>query len=139
MQAAQNLFAGEQGVAYIPMPKGRGFTPRLVKPDSGYELDALAVTDKNGGTVELTKKSDTQYTFTMPGSKVSVTASFIETLLPDETPSFTDVSSSDYYYDAVAWAVGEGITTGTSATTFQPLADCTRAQIVTFLYRCLAG
>lgn len=123
-------------VAVSPRNASRGDTVTVkVKPDSGYELDALAVTDKNGGTVELTKKSDTQYTFTMPGSKVSVTASFIETLLPDETPSFTDVSSSDYYYDAVAWAVGEGITTGTSAATFSPDVSCTRAQMVTFLWR----
>ena len=52
---------------------------------------------------------------------------------------FTDVKKGCYYYNAVQWAVENGITSGTSATTFQPLADCTRAQIVTFLYRCLAG
>ena len=50
---------------------------------------------------------------------------------------FTDVKAGAYYYDAVLWAVSKGITTGTSKTTFSPKADCTRGQIVTFLYRCL--
>lgn len=48
---------------------------------------------------------------------------------------FNDVKSGDYFYDAVNWAVEKGITTGTSATTFSPNASCTRAQIVTFLWR----
>ena len=50
---------------------------------------------------------------------------------------FTDVSGVAYYADAVIWAVGEGITSGTTAITFSPNATCTRAQIVTFLFRCL--
>ena len=49
--------------------------------------------------------------------------------------SFADVDANAYYADAVAWAVAEGITSGTSATTFSPNAPCTRAQIVTFMYR----
>lgn len=48
---------------------------------------------------------------------------------------FTDISQGSYYYDAVLWAVSQGITTGTSATTFSPDAACTRAQAVTFLHR----
>ena len=50
---------------------------------------------------------------------------------------FTDVAADAYYADAVLWAVKEDITNGTSSTTFSPDATCTRAQIVTFLYRCL--
>ncbi|MCD8016652.1 MAG: S-layer homology domain-containing protein [Oscillospiraceae bacterium] len=50
---------------------------------------------------------------------------------------FTDVSASDSYASAVAWAVETGVTTGTSETTFDPAATCTRGQIVTFLYRAL--
>ena len=49
---------------------------------------------------------------------------------------FTDVPVGSYYYDAVLWAVKEDITKGTTNTTFSPNADCTRAQIVTFLWRC---
>lgn len=51
------------------------------------------------------------------------------------TNSFIDVTSRDYYYDAVLWAVENGVTNGTSATTFSPDADVTRAQMVTFLWR----
>ena len=51
---------------------------------------------------------------------------------------FTDVTSGKYYYSAVLWAVENKITNGTSATTFSPDEDCTRAQTVTFLYRCLS-
>ena len=107
-----------------------------VKPNSGYELDELTVTDKNGNEVKLTKKSDTQYTFTMPASKVTVEASFVEIkAAPDEGLPFVDVSSDAYYADAVAWAVENGITSGTSDTTFSPDAACTRAQMVMFLWR----
>ena len=52
---------------------------------------------------------------------------------------FADVAADAYYADAVLWAVREDITNGTSSTTFSPDATCTRAQIVTFLYRCLTG
>ena len=52
---------------------------------------------------------------------------------------FNDVKPGDYFYDAVNWAVEKGITTGTSATTFSPNASCTRAQIVTFLFRAYQG
>ena len=57
--------------------------------------------------------------------------------LPRVEPAqaFTDVTKQDYFYDAVNWAVEKGVTEGTSATTFSPDAACTRAQIVTFLYR----
>lgn len=105
-----------------------------VTPDAGYVLDELTVTDKNGKDVALTKKSDTEYTFVMPAGKVEITPSFVKQA---EEPSraFVDVKTGDYFYDAVQWAVGKGITNGTSAETFSPEAPCTRAQIVTFLWR----
>ncbi len=52
---------------------------------------------------------------------------------------FSDVKESDYYYNAVLWAVETGVTNGTSETTFSPKANCTRAQIVTFLFRACKG
>ena len=55
----------------------------------------------------------------------------------DAVNPFTDVAVEAYYYDAVLWAVEEGVTAGTTATTFSPNNNCTRAQIVTFLYRAL--
>ena len=122
-------------VSVSPKTASKGTTVTItVKPDSGYELDDLTVTDKNGDAVKLTRKSDTQYTFTMPASKVTVEASF--TVIEEQPAvSFVDVSTSAYYYDAVAWAVENGVTSGTSATTFSPDAACTRAQAVTFLWR----
>ena len=105
-----------------------------VTPDAGYVLDKLTVTDKDGKELSLTKKSDTEYTFVMPAGKVEITPSFVKQA---EKPSrvFVDVKTGDYFYDAVQWAVGKGITNGTSAETFSPEAPCTRAQIVTFLWR----
>lgn len=105
-----------------------------VTPDAGYVLDKLTVTDKDGKELSLTKKSDTEYTFVMPAGKVEITPSFVKQA---EEPSrvFVDVKTGDYFYDAVLWAVGKGITNGTSAETFSPEDPCTRAQIVTFLWR----
>ena len=106
-----------------------------VTPDEGYELDKLIVTDKNGDKVKLTDKGDGKYTFKMPASKITVEATFAEISTEPETPVFTDVPTSAYYYDAVLWAVENGVTEGTSATTFSPDMSCTRAQMVTFLWR----
>ena len=78
-------------------------------------------------------KGDGTYTFTMPSSTVTVEAMF--TPIVTEPLHFTDVSDGSYYYDAVNWAVSNGITDGTSATTFSPDNICTRAQMVTFLWR----
>ena len=104
-----------------------------VDPDKGYTLETLTVTDKNGKEIELTNKGDGKYTFKMPASKITVKATFMD----DNTMLnfFVDVPADSYYYDAVLWAVKEGITNGTSATTFSPDASCTRAQMVTFLWR----
>lgn len=120
-------------VSVTPGSASKGTTVTLtVKPDEGYALDKLTVTDKDGNRLSLSDKGDGKYTFTMPGSKVSVDASFSKIAA---SVSFRDVNQSDYYYDAVQWAVEKGITEGTSATTFSPGASCTRAQMVTFLYR----
>ena len=113
----------------------RGSTVTItVTPDAGYVLDELTVTDKDGKELSLTKKSDTEYTFVMPAGKVEITPSFVKQA---EEPSrvFVDVKTGDYFYDAVLWAVEKGITNGTSAETFSPEDPCTRAQIVTFLWR----
>lgn len=104
-----------------------------VTPDKGYTLETITVTDKDSKELTVTKKSDTQYTFTMPASKVTVKATFMD----DNTMLnfFVDVKADDYFYDAVLWAVQKGITTGTEAVHFPPNASCTRTQIVTFLWR----
>lgn len=122
-------------VTVTPTSAKRGSVVTItVTPDAGYVLDKLTVTDKDGKDVALTKKSDTEYTFVMPAGKVEITPSFVKQA---EEPSrvFVDVKTGDYFYDAVLWAVEKGITNGTSAETFSPEAPCTRAQIVTFLWR----
>ena len=103
-----------------------------VTPDKGYVLETLNAFDQNGNALPLTQQNG-KYGFTMPASAVTVKATFMD----DNTMLnfFVDVSASDYYYDAVLWAVGKGITGGTSATTFNPSGNCTRAQAVTFLWR----
>ena len=106
-----------------------------VTPDSGYEMDKLTVTDASGKTISTTDKGNGKFTFTMPNGKVSVSATFKQTTLTPPSTGFVDVPASAYYADAVKWAVEKGITTGTSATTFSPEASCTRAQMVTFLWR----
>ena len=103
-----------------------------VKPDDGFKLADLTVTDKNGDELTLTAKGDGKYTFTMPAGKVEVKAAFVEEI---ETSPFTDVATNAYYYEAVKWAAEKGITAGTSGTTFSPDATCTCAQSVTFLFR----
>ena len=122
-------------VTVTPKSAKRGSIVTItVTPDAGYVLDELTVTDKDGKDVALTKKSDTEYTFVMPAGKVEITPSFVKQA---EEPSrvFVDVKTGDYFYDAVLWAVEKGITNGTSAETFSPEDPCTRAQIVTFLWR----
>ena len=106
-----------------------------VTPDSGYEMDKLTVTDASGKTISTTDKGNGKFTFTMPNGKVSVSATFKQTTVTPPSTGFVDVPASAYYADAVKWAVEKGITTGTSATTFSPEASCTRAQMVTFLWR----
>ena len=104
-----------------------------VTPDKGYVLDTLTVLDSKDKAVKLTEKNG-KYTFTMPAGKVTVSAAFKAAAPASENP-FTDVPSGAYYEDAVIWAVKKDITSGTSATTFDPDGNCTRAQAVTFLWR----
>ena len=103
-----------------------------VKPDDGFKLDELTVIDKNGNEPKLTDKGNGKYTFTMPASKVEVNATFVKEV---ETSPFGDVSTSAYYYEAVKWAQEKGITGGIGNGLFGPNQPCTRAQIVTFLWR----
>ena len=120
-------------VTVSPKRAAKGDTVTLtVKPDKGYKLDTLTVTDQNGKEIPVTEKNG-KYTFTMPASKVTVKATF-KSEQPGET-GFTDVPAGAYYAEAVKWAVSQGITAGTSGTTFSPEASCTRAQVVTFLWR----
>ena len=121
-------------VTVSPKSASKGDTVTVtVKPDSGYVLETLTVTDKNGNELTLKDKGDGKYTFTMPAGKVEVKATFMED--NSVLNFFYDVPNGAYFYEAVKWAVKSGVTNGLSDTMFGPYESCTRAQIVTFLWR----
>ena len=103
-----------------------------IKPEDGFKLANLTVIDKDGNKLEIADKGDGKYTFIMPAGKVEVKASFTKEV---ETGPFADVATDAYYYEAVKWAAEQGITGGTGSGLFSPDYTCTRAQIVTFLWR----
>jgi len=121
-------------VTVSPKSASKGDTVTVtVKPDSGYVLETLTVTDKNGNELTLKDKGDGKYTFTMPAGKVEVKATFMED--NSMLNFFYDVPNNAYFYEAVKWAVKNGITDGVGNNLFAPEQPCTRAQIVTFLWR----
>ena len=121
-------------VAVSPANASKGANVTVtVKPNDGYVLETLTVTDKNGDELKLTDKGNGKYTFTMPGSKVEVKATFMED--NSVLNFFYDVPNDAFFYEAVKWAVKSGVTNRLSDTMFGPYESCTRAQIVTFLWR----
>ena len=119
-------------VAVSPANASKGANVTVtVKPNEGYELGSLAVKDASGDLLPLADLGNGKYSFVMPDGKVSVEAEFVKTA----STSFADVSANAYFADAVKWAVDKGVTNGLSDTMFGPYASCTRAQIVTFLWR----
>lgn len=106
-------------------------------PDKGYEMDDIVAKDANGNKLTLKDNGDGTYTFTMPASKVTVTAAFAEKKAEPIVPEklFADVSAEEYYYEAVKWASENGVTGGIGENLFGAKLPCTRAQIVTFLWR----
>ena len=121
-------------VTVSPKSASKGSTVTVtVTPDKGYALETLTVTDKNSSALDLTDKGGGKYTFTMSSGPVTVAATFMD----DNTMLnyFVDVPAGAYYYDAVLWAAEGGIVTGTDAVHFSPDDSCTRAQLVTFLWR----
>ena len=107
-------------------------------PAEGYKLDKVTVTDKSGKEITVTE-NDGKYTFPMPASNVTVTPAFVKDgnvqPIPFGAEKFVDVPKDAWYHDAVYRAVDKDITQGTDETHFSPDATCTRAQMVTFLWR----
>ena len=121
-------------VTVSPKNASAGSTVTItVKPDSGYVLETISVTDKNGNDLKLTDKGNGKYTFTMPASKVEIKVTFMED--NSVLNFFYDVPNDAYYYEAVKWAAENGITGGIGSSLFASNQPCTRAQIVTFLWR----
>ena len=106
-------------------------------PDKGYEVGDIVAKDAKGNKLTLKDNGDGTYTFTMPASKVTVTAAFAEKKAEPIAPEklFADVSAEEYYYEAVKWASENGVTGGIGENLFGAKLPCTRAQIVTFLWR----
>ena len=100
-----------------------------VKPDRHYEVDEVIVRDSKGKQLAVKDNGDGTYTFEMPADKVTVEPTFTW------VNPFADVADSAYYVDAVEWMLKREVTQGTTETTFSPNLNCTRAQIVTFLWR----
>ena len=119
-------------VTVNPSTASKGETVTITtKPSEGYELGSIEVLDKNGDSLKLKDLGNGKYSFVMTDGKVSVEAEFVKTA----ATSFADVPANAYFADAVKWAVDKGVTNGLSDTMFGPYASCTRAQIVTFLWR----
>lgn len=107
-------------------------------PDKGYEVGDIVAKDVNGNKLTLKDNGDGTYTFTMPASKVTIEATFAEKQADEPVAPeklFADVSADDYYYEAVKWASENGVTGGIGENLFGAKLPCTRAQIVTFLWR----
>ena len=120
-------------IAVSPKSASKGDTVTITAaPDKGYTLESLTVLDKDGREVKLTDKGSGKYTFVMPAGKVTIKADFTAQTADS---IFADVPADAYYYEAVKWAADKGITGGMSDTLFAPNTACTRAQIVTFLWR----
>lgn len=121
-------------VTVSPKNASAGSTVTItVKPDSGYVLETISVTDKNGNDLKLTDMGNGKYTFTMPASKVEIKMTFMED--NSVLNFFYDVPNDAYYFEAVKWAAENGITGGVGNSLFAPNQPCNRAQIVTFLWR----
>ena len=101
-------------------------------PDSGYEVDQVTVTDRDGDEIRVTANRDGTYTFTQPRGRVTIEVTFVRA---GESVFFDDVPASFWAYDEIAWAYDNGYVNGTSATTFSPNSSITRQQVWMILAR----
>ncbi|HIU71566.1 MAG TPA: S-layer homology domain-containing protein, partial [Candidatus Galloscillospira excrementipullorum] len=126
--------ADNGSVAVSPKNAEKGDTVTVtVTPDEGYVLESLTVTDKDGDKVSTTKGEDGKYTFTMPGSAVTVKAVFAEEGTVSELP-FEDVSVDQWFYEAVKYVYDNELMNGVSATEFNPNGLLTRGTIAQVLF-----
>ena len=105
----------------------------IVTPDDGYELDTLTVKDAKGNTLTLTDEGGGKYTFIMPASRVTVSATFKRAA--STGGSFTDVPASHAFYDDISWVAARGYMGGYSDGTFRPSANTTRQALWMVLAR----
>ena len=123
-------------VSVSPRNASKGATVTItVTPNEGYVLGTLTATDANGDTISLTNAGNGKYTFTMPSSKVTISATFVAEGSQGTQMPFTDVATGEWYYEAVQYVYDNELMNGMSATTFEPNSTTTRGMIVTMLYR----
>jgi len=127
--SVEDTVGGETEVSTQNPQKGERVTV-MPAPDKGYKVGSITVTDSSGSSVKLKDNGNGTYTYVQPAGKVRICVIYVPA-----AADFKDVSKTGYYYDAVNWAVAEEITKGISDTAFGPHAACTRAQVVTFLWR----
>ena len=127
--------SGKNGsVTVSPKRAEKGDTVTItVKPNEGYELDKLVVTGKNGGEIKLINEGGGKYTFKMPASRAEIEASFAKIEAEPKLP-FADVSSGDWYYDAVVYVYKNGLMDGTGPAAFAPTTVLTRSMAAQVLW-----
>lgn len=128
--------SGENGTVTVSSDRANpGDTATItVKPDAGYVLDQLTVTDQNSHSVTLTDQGAGTYAFTMPDGKVTVEATFQAVTEESPVDAFLDIDSEAWYYDGVKYAVENGLMSGTGADTFGPNTILSRGMIAQMLY-----
>ena len=105
------------------------------KPDEGFEVDSVTVTDRNGDPISVTDNQDGTWSFIQPSGRVTITVTFRPTTHVCPSESFTDVDQAAWYHAAVDYMVETGLMRGTSATTFSPAAETSRGMIAAILWR----
>ena len=109
-----------------------------VKPDAGYEIDKVTVTDSKGNSITVTDKGDGKFSFTMPDSKVDVKATFVKSEVKPDQPSktaFVDVPENSWYADAADFVAQRGLMSGVGENLFGGNQNTTRAMLMTILAR----
>ena len=126
---------GSVSVNRVNPAKGDAVTV-TVKPDTGYQVGALTITDRNGKVITAMDNGDGTYTFTYDGVPVTIKATFVPLGTPvAPTEPFTDVAKTDWFYEAVMYALENKLMNGVSADAFAPLEATSRAMVVTVLFR----
>ena len=109
-----------------------------VKPDAGYEIDKVTVTDSKGNTITVTDKGDGKFSFTMPDGKVDVKVTFVKSEVKPDQPSksgFVDVPENSWYADAADFVAQRGLMSGVGENFFGGSQNTTRAMLMTILAR----
>ena len=109
-----------------------------VKPDEGYEIDKVTVTDSKGNSITVTDKGDGKFSFVMPDSKVDVKATFVKSEVKPDQPSktaFVDVPENSWYADAADFVAQRGLMSGVGENLFGGGQNTTRAMLMTILAR----